>query len=101
MSLHPRIAAITAGIRKRSEATRSDYLARIDAARRNGPNRGALGCGNLAHGFAASGGDKPPEMLSTHPSDQTRIAGLTRRLTTSVPLYDQARAQGKKPLCKA
>ena len=47
----------------------------------------------------ASGGDKPPEILSTHPSDQTRIAGLTRRLSTAVPLYEQARAQGKKPAC--
>jgi predicted Zn-dependent protease len=45
------------------------------------------------------GGDKPPEMLSTHPSDRTRIAGLTRRLAISLPLYDQARAAGKKPSC--
>jgi predicted Zn-dependent protease len=47
----------------------------------------------------ASGGDKPPEILSTHPSDQTRIAGLTRRLSVAMPLYEQARAAGKKPSC--
>lgn len=47
----------------------------------------------------ASGGDKPPEMLSTHPSDQTRIKGLTGRLAISMPLYEQARAAGKKPAC--
>lgn len=47
----------------------------------------------------ASGGDKPPEILSTHPSDQTRIAGLTRRLSVAMPLYEQAKAAGKKPSC--
>jgi len=53
----------------------------------------------LWQNMSQSGGDKPPEMLSTHPSDQTRIAGLTRRLSTAVPLYEQARAQGRKPVC--
>ena len=48
---------------------------------------------------AASSGDKPPELLSTHPSDSTRINGLTRRLPVSMPLYEQARAAGKKPAC--
>jgi len=45
------------------------------------------------------GGDKPPELLSTHPSDQTRIAGLQRRLNVAGPLYQNARAAGKKPSC--
>jgi predicted Zn-dependent protease len=53
----------------------------------------------LWQNMSKGGGDKPPEMLSTHPSDQTRIAGLTRRLSTSVPLYEQARAQGRRPSC--
>ena len=30
--------------------------------------------------MAAKGGDKPPELLSTHPSDETRIADLERLL---------------------
>jgi predicted Zn-dependent protease len=47
----------------------------------------------------ASGGDKPPEILSTHPSDRTRIEGLTRRLSVAMPLYQQAQAAGKKPSC--
>ena len=53
----------------------------------------------LWENMSKAGGDKPPEMLSTHPSDQTRIRGLNNRLTTAMPLYDQARAQGKKPAC--
>jgi len=46
-----------------------------------------------------AGGDKPPELLSTHPSDQTRIANLNKRLSIAMPLYEQARQQGRKPAC--
>ena len=58
-SLHPAVAAVTARIAERSRASRADYLARMEAARGAGPARMALGCGNLAHGFAAAGDDKP------------------------------------------
>jgi len=47
----------------------------------------------------ASGGNKPPEMLSTHPAEETRIRQLEARLPISMPLYEQARAQGRKPAC--
>jgi phosphogluconate dehydratase len=59
MALHPAIERVTARIQERSHGTRADYLARMDAARDAGPARSRLSCGNLAHGFAASGGDKP------------------------------------------
>jgi phosphogluconate dehydratase len=49
------IANVTARIRERSRPTREAYLARMEAMRRAGPRRGALGCANLAHGFAACG----------------------------------------------
>lgn len=35
----------------------------------------------------ASGGNKPPEFLSTHPSDQTRIAELQKIMDETVRLY--------------
>ena len=63
MSLHPVVERVTARIAEKSRRTRDAYLARIDAARPDGPARRHLGCGNLAHGFAASGSDKP--MLKT------------------------------------
>ncbi|MGB0955319.1 MAG: M48 family metallopeptidase [Panacagrimonas sp.] len=47
----------------------------------------------------ASGGKKPPEMMSTHPSDATRISNLNARLKVAMPLYDSARAAGKRPAC--
>src|SRR5207342_3863248 len=59
MSLHPVLERVTRRIAERSQATRADYLARMDAARESTPARARLGCGNLAHGFAAAGEDKP------------------------------------------
>jgi phosphogluconate dehydratase len=59
MILHPTTARVTDRIIERSRNLRSAYLARIDAARRDGPARSRLDCGNLAHGFAAAGADKP------------------------------------------
>jgi len=59
MSLHPVVERVTQRIVERGRATRGDYLARMDAARENGPTRYRLSCGNLAHGFAAAGEDKP------------------------------------------
>jgi phosphogluconate dehydratase len=59
MSLHPVIERVTQRIADRSSRTRGDYLARMDAARETSPARTRLSCGNLAHGFAASGEDKP------------------------------------------
>ncbi len=45
-------------------------------------------------------GRKPPEFLSTHPSNQTRINDLNRKMPKALELYHQAKAQGKKPNCR-
>jgi predicted Zn-dependent protease len=39
-----------------------------------------------------SGGSAPPELLSTHPSDQTRMKDLAEFSQRVLPLYEQARA---------
>ena len=70
-----------------------DYMARAGFDPRQAPE--------LWRNMSRSGGGKPPEMLSTHPSDSTRIDNLTKRLTIALPLYEEARASGKKPACKA
>ena len=59
LTLHPTIAAVTDRIISRSRDGRAAYLRMIDSARDHGTSRNALSCGNLAHGFAASGDDKP------------------------------------------
>ena len=53
-ALHPRLIEVTARILERSGDARSDYLARMRAARSQGPTRSQLACTNLAHGFAAA-----------------------------------------------
>jgi phosphogluconate dehydratase len=56
--MHPTVAAVTARIAARSSASRQAYLDLIHRARDAGVSRQRLSCGNLAHGFAASGEDK-------------------------------------------
>ncbi len=53
MALHPVVESVTQRIIERSRPSRAAYLAHLDAARLQGPQRGALSCTNLAHGFAA------------------------------------------------
>ena len=50
---------------------------------------------------AASKGKQTPEFLSTHPSGQSRIAELQSQLPTVMPLYEKARAMGRKPQCQS
>lgn len=57
-ALHPEIAAVTARIVERSARTRKAYLDLIAREKESGVHRPMLNCGNLAHGFAASGEDK-------------------------------------------
>lgn len=57
-ALHPEIAAVTARVVERSGPTRKAYLDLIARERDSGVHRPMLNCGNLAHGFAASGEDK-------------------------------------------
>jgi phosphogluconate dehydratase len=52
--VHVRVREVTERIRVRSRSDRTDYLARMDAARQRGSARAGLSCTNLAHGFAAS-----------------------------------------------
>ena len=53
------VAAVTARIVERSAVSRRRYLDFIAREGEAGTARGTLSCGNLAHGFAASGDDKP------------------------------------------
>ncbi|ATG73327.1 M48 family metallopeptidase [Zobellella denitrificans] len=49
---------------------------------------------------AASSGQQPPELLSTHPSHGTRTQELNAAMPNALALYQQARAQGKTPACR-
>ena len=56
--LHPAIARVTDRIIARSRDSRRRYLDLMDREAERFPNRGALSCSNLAHGFAAALDDK-------------------------------------------
>ena len=56
--MHATVEAVTARIVERSKQGRQAYLDLIAKQRDAGVNRPVLSCGNLAHGFAASGEDK-------------------------------------------
>ena len=56
--LHPAIERVTARIIDRSKDSRRRYLDLIEREAERFPNRNALSCSNLAHGFAAALEDK-------------------------------------------
>ncbi len=57
--LNATVAAVTDRIVERSKPSRRAYLDLIEWQRDAGIGRPRLSCGNLAHGFAAAGEDKP------------------------------------------
>jgi predicted Zn-dependent protease len=47
----------------------------------------------------ADGKERPPEFLSTHPADQTRIDNMVKSLTPALIKYNAAREAGHRPAC--
>lgn len=45
--------------------------------------------------MAALGGERPPELLSTHPSEATRIEQLTELMPKAMKIWERARAEGR------
>ena len=121
MTVNTTISAVTEKIIARSRLSRRRYLDKIDAAVANTPKRKALGCANIAHGFAACGpqdknalrnGDAPNlaivtaynDMLSAHQPFETypeqirqaaRAAGGTAQVAGGVPAMCDGVTQGE------
>lgn len=51
--MNPIVTKVTEAIIERSQSLRAQYLSDMKKAQEQGPHRGSLSCGNLAHGFAA------------------------------------------------
>lgn len=54
----------------------------------------------LWQNMAKANDGQPPEFLSTHPSHGTRIDDLRAGFASTVPVYEQARRQGRRPDCR-
>ncbi len=118
--LHPVIEAVTARVIERSAPSRRAYLDLMDRQREAGTSRPNLSCGNLAHGFAAAGEDKPViraggamnigivtaynDMLSAHQpygrypeaiKIAAREAGATAQVASGVPAMCDGVTQGQ------
>src|SRR3954469_14363263 len=100
MSVHPVIAEVTARIAERSVSSRSAYLDRIRAAAAQGPARDALGCANLAHGFAACGPDEKQHLRANTRRNVAIVTSYNDMLSAHQP-YERYPAILKKAVMQA
>ncbi len=80
----------------RTHESEADEIGLDLMARAGFDPRGAV---TLWRNMAAQGGGAPPELLSTHPANDTRIRDLQARLGPALQTYEAARAQGRRPRC--
>jgi len=81
----------------RTQETEADVVGQDLMAKAGFDPRAAVGL--WQNMIAASGGNRPPQWLSTHPNPENRISELQARAASLVPAYEQAQAAGKRPRC--
>ncbi|MEM8547833.1 MAG: phosphogluconate dehydratase [Pseudomonadota bacterium] len=86
--MHPVVREVTERIVARSKDTRADYLAMIDRARRDGPHRSELSCGNLAHGFAANPSGEKKVLAGKERPNLAIVSAYNDMLSAHQPLGD-------------
>lgn len=82
------IQEVTERIIARSGVARAAYLKKIDEARRKGPLRGELSCGNLAHGFAACGKEDKADLRSMTKANIGIVSSYNDMLSAHQPYED-------------
>jgi predicted Zn-dependent protease len=80
----------------RSKETEADVIGLEYMARAGFDPRQAV---PLWQRMDASSGRKPAEFMSTHPGSDTRIENLIGEWQDTLPLYNQAQAEGRSPDC--
>jgi phosphogluconate dehydratase len=86
--MNPLLEKVTREVIERSHKTREAYLERIDAAIGRGPHRMVLGCGNLAHGFAACSSPEKADMAAGKKSNIAIISSYNDMLSAHEPYKD-------------
>ncbi|MBD3634565.1 MAG: phosphogluconate dehydratase [Methylophaga sp.] len=86
--VHPVLESVTNDVIERSKKTRSVYLARIDEAVGKGPHRAVLGCGNLAHGFAACSMTDKADLAGDQKANIAIISSYNDMLSAHEPFKD-------------
>ena len=80
----------------RAQETEADVVGQQLMAQAGFDPRAAV---NLWENMIQAGGSRPPEWLSTHPDPSARISELRSRAASLLPVYEQARASGRRPSC--
>ncbi|MFZ2726379.1 MAG: phosphogluconate dehydratase [Methylococcaceae bacterium] len=86
--MHPIIEKVTNDIMERSYPTRSAYLKYINSVRKTEPNRSGMGCGNLAHGFAACSATEKLDLRATQKANIAIITSYNDMLSAHEPYKD-------------
>ncbi|MDL5038790.1 phosphogluconate dehydratase [Comamonas resistens] len=120
MAIHPVLSQVTQRIQQRSQASRADYMAQVNAMAARAPQVRSMGCANVAHAFAALPGadkiriveEKGPnigivtaynDVLSAHApfahypdilKDEARRHGATAQVAGGVPAMCDGVTQG-------
>lgn len=86
--MHPIIEKVTNDIMERSHPTRSAYLKYIASVRKTEPSRSGMGCGNLAHGFAACSVAEKLDLRATQKANIAIITSYNDMLSAHEPYKD-------------
>ena len=104
MALHPVLDQVTRRIQERSRASRSDYLAQVNAMAARPPQVRTMGCANVAHAFAALPGADKIRIVEEKGPNVGIVTAYNDVLSAHAPfahypdiLKDEARRNGPQP----
>ncbi|WP_333607031.1 phosphogluconate dehydratase [Arsukibacterium sp.] len=83
--MDPVVQQVTDRIIERSAKSRAIYLSRLEQARKKGPHRGVLSCGNLAHGFAACNKQDKADLRSLNKANIGIVSSYNDMLSAHQP----------------
>ena len=100
-AIHPILAQVTRRIQARSAATRSAYLAEVDAMANRPARVGSMGCANVAHAFAALPSNDKLRIVEEKGANVAIVTAYNDVLSAHAPfqhypdiLKDEARKHG-------